>query len=253
MKVVIFSRLPKWYSPQNDRLAKKLTQEGHEVVGIITENIKTTDFIRSLRKKLGPEVIKKKILSKIQDKLKIKEKAFDGIDNKEFDQNSSHYDTSIFRVTSHNSSECEKLLTQLNPEILILKGCGIIKNNILDIPEVGTINPHYAKLPDYRGMDVTEWSVFYGERCEVSIHWVSEAIDTGEVIASKKISSQRGDTLGDLREKSAKVSIELISDAINKIEHGECKPEFDLNMFGLQYFEMHPRIRKITEMRLRKA
>src|SRR6185295_10790436 len=64
----------------------------------------------------------------------------------------------VYRVASHNSKETVEIVSGLKPDVLVLRGCGIIKSAILQIPRVATINPHYALLPAYRGMDVTEWS-----------------------------------------------------------------------------------------------
>lgn len=116
---------------------------------------------------------------------------------------------------------------------------------------IGTINPHYALLPDYRGVDVTEWSVLLGDPAAVSIHWVLEEIDAGSVITSRRIEIERGDTLGDLREKSAALASDLIAEAIRRIEFGVATTPGKRSIEGRQYFTTHPRLRQLAELRLK--
>ena len=100
--------------------------------------------------------------------------------------------------------------------MLVLRGCGIVKGGILSLPRYGAINPHYALLPAYRGMEVTEWSVLHGDPVAVSVHWVHEAVDAGGVIVSKRIEIEPGDSLGDLREKCAALAADLLAEALRR-------------------------------------
>lgn len=50
----------------------------------------------------------------------------------------------VFLVKSHNSAECVQILRDLEPDLIVLRGCGIVKKQVLEIPKIGVINPHYA-------------------------------------------------------------------------------------------------------------
>jgi methionyl-tRNA formyltransferase len=160
-------------------------------------------------------------------------------------------DAPVHFVASHNSDECVELVKRLQPEVIVLRGCGIVNKQVLAVPTLGTINPHYAVLPAYRGMETTEWSVLHGDPCAVSVHWVAEAVDAGGVITSRLINVESGDEIGSLREKSAVLAAELLAEALNKIQSGAARPRFMPTVEGRQYFVMHPRLRQLTEMRLR--
>lgn len=157
MKIVLFSRVPRWYSFKNERLARRLTADGHDILGVIVEQTSTLKSIREWIWKLGFKVFVKKVFQKISGKKP--QAAKNEIDTAK----DVKVSPKVFFVKSHNSPECVEIMNDLQPEVLVLRGCGIIKKQILDVPKFGTINPHYALLPAYRGMDVTEWSAIHGD------------------------------------------------------------------------------------------
>jgi folate-dependent phosphoribosylglycinamide formyltransferase PurN len=249
MRIVMFARVPRWYSFKQDRLAKRLQAEGHETIGIVVEQTKTLASLREWRHKYGPHVMMRKIASKLVRQA--------GMTSSSQQQNANpadklpRCDAPVYFVASHNSDECVEVVKRLQPEVIVLRGCGIVKKQVLAVPTLGTINPHYAVLPAYRGMEVTEWSALHGDPCAVSVHWVAEAVDAGGVITSRPINVERGDDIGNLREKAAVIAAELLAEALNKIQSGVARPGFVPIVKGRQYFVMHPRLRKLAEMRLR--
>lgn len=254
MRIVMFAKAPRWYSFRVDRLTKRLISEGVEIAGIVVEKMATLDAFREWMLKLGPRVVLRKLVRKGLSMLGSQVARY--LARKTTSEDDSHEtkaapEPPVFFVASHNSPECIELLRRLRPELIVLRGCGIIGKQTLEMSGIGTINPHYALLPDYRGVDVTEWSVLIGDPVAVSVHWVLEEIDAGTVITSRCIEVERGDTLGDLREKSAALASELIAETIRRIEFGVATTPDKRNIEGRQYFTMHPRLRQLAELRLK--
>ena len=158
----------------------------------------------------------------------------------------------IFVVENHNSKKCGNILKDIKTDLLVLFGTGIIKKHILDIPKFGCIGAHYGILPKYRGMNVTEWAVFYGDPVGISIFFVDAKIDTGGIITTQEILIEYGDTIKSLREKSNIASNELLLQTVKKMikNHGEISSCSQEANEGKQYFVMHPRLRAIVESRL---
>ena len=248
MRLVMFARVPRWYSFKQDRLAKRLQAEGHEIVGIVVEQTRTLASLLEWRHKYGSRVLIEKVASKLVGRTG---RTSTPRQHTKLDDRLPPCDAPVYYVASHNSDECVGILKRLRPEVIVLRGCGIIKKQVLAVPTLGTINPHYGVLPAYRGMEVTEWSVLHGDPCAVSVHWVSEAVDTGGVIASRTINVERGDHLGHLREKAAVLAAELLVEALDIIQSGAARPRVMPTDEGRQYFVMHPRLRHLAEMRLR--
>lgn len=89
----------------------------------------------------------------------------------------------IYYYEDPNESKMEATLKSLVPDYIVLAGSGIIKSNILDIPLKGTLNAHPAILPNYRGVNVVEYTILNGDSLGATLHYVDEGIDTGEVIS----------------------------------------------------------------------
>jgi methionyl-tRNA formyltransferase len=251
MKVVLFSRVPAWYSFRGDRLVTRLTQAGHEVVGVVVERTSTVASLREWIWKLGPGVVLTKAVKK-----GLKLILGHGHSNGHAGGNAPPQGTvnpPVYVVASHNSGACIELVRSLQPDVLILRGCGIIKWPILEIPKLGTLNPHYAVLPAYRGVDVTEWAALHGDPVAVSVHFVAEGVDTGAVLASRRITIEPGDTLGRLREKSAALAVDLFLEVLDRLAAGTSVPRTQPVTEGKQYFSMHPRLRHLANERLRSA
>lgn len=245
MRLVLFSRVPRWYSFKNERLVRRLTADGHHVEGVIVEQTSTIQSIREWIFKLGFKVFITKAVRKLTGKKPATVAELD---------TAAHVKVSpkVFFVRSHNSPECMEIMKRLQPEVLVLRGCGIIKKAVLDIPQIGTINPHYALLPAYRGMDVTEWCAIHGDPIAVSVHTVNQGVDTGVVLKSRRIPPASTDTTGTLRDKCAALAPVLISEALADIAKSKKLPDGFNMEGGRQYYQMHHRLKKLTDARLRK-
>jgi methionyl-tRNA formyltransferase len=243
----MFARVPGWYSFRRDRLARRFEAEGHEVVGIVVQKTATLASLREWMHKLGFRVIVRKVIERLVTGSPGERRDMDDAPRV---VNYPPCKAEVYRIASHNSYECLKIVAELRPDIVMLRGCLIIDKNVLQIPTFGTINPHYALLPAYRGMEVTEWSVLHGDPCGVSVHWVTEAVDAGEVIVSQRIDVKPGDTLGKLREKCAALSVDLLIKALRRIESDKLCAKVSAESGGRQYFVMHPRLYQLAGRRL---
>ena len=147
---------------------------------------------------------------------------------------------SVIEVGKENSYKAEKKVKMLNPDLLILLGTGIIRKNILKIPNQGTIHVHQGYLPKYRGVNTIEWSVYHNHAIYISAHFVSPGIDTGDIIKRIRISYNNHDDITSIREKCKNRAIKLIIETIEKISTGSEERIKQTKSEGNQYFEMHP-------------
>ena len=261
MRLVLFSRVPRWYSFRDDRLVRRLAADGHEVAAVVAERTKTLKSAREWLLKLGPRVFWAKAVSKGLRLAGLKRgPGANGGGRGEAPEQSpaaraASADPPVYRVASHNSPECVGLVRSLDPDVIVLRGCGIIKKDVLEIPRLGVINPHYALLPAYRGMDVTEWSALHGDPVAVSVHTVNEGVDTGAVLVSRLVEVEPGDTVGALRDKSAALAVELLAEALRRVGGAGAATADAPQMSdaGRQYFSMHPRLRELANERLRQT
>lgn len=79
----------------------------------------------------------------------------------------------------------------------------ILRKSIINIAKMGFINCHAGLLPYYRGRNVLNWALINGEKeFGVTVHFVDEGIDTGDIILQQKVDILDNDDYGTLLEKA---------------------------------------------------
>ena len=104
-------------------------------------------------------------------------------------------------------------------------------------------------LPHYRGMNVLEWSLFHGDQIGVTIHFISEGVDTGPILLQRNIEIENGDTIDSLRDKSLPMSVEMLAEIISRLKTGRIDRIEQREDEGKQYFVMHDRLKDLVERR----
>ena len=62
----------------------------------------------------------------------------------------------------------------------------IFRTEIINIPKYKTINCHAGKLPFYRGRNILNWALINDEKeFGITVHYVDEGIDTGDIILQR--------------------------------------------------------------------
>jgi methionyl-tRNA formyltransferase len=139
----------------------------------------------------------------------------------------------------------------LRPDVLVLVGADIVPESLLSLPRLGTVNAHYGLLPEYRGMNVTEWSVYRGAPVGVSVHLVDAGIDTGPILLREAIALEPGETFATLRRKHQELAARLLVRAVCDLRDGTARPVPQRASDGRQYYRMHRALRREAEARLR--
>ena len=119
-------------------------------------------------------------------------------------------------------NEYEEILNY-HPDIIITCAYGqIIPKVVLDYPEYGCINVHASLLPKYRGASPISKCIYNGEtKTGITIMYMDEGIDTGNIIHAREIEIAENDTLGTLSEKLSHLGAKLLLDTLPKIIEGE--------------------------------
>lgn len=87
------------------------------------------------------------------------------------------------RVVNYRDGSAAEALRVFMPWLGISLGAPILPSELFDGPKIGTINIHKSLLPDYRGMPPGFWELYDGAPTSgVSIHWVNQGLDTGDLV-----------------------------------------------------------------------
>jgi methionyl-tRNA formyltransferase len=122
-----------------------------------------------------------------------------------------------------NSNSVFDFLKSKNLDYIFVYGTGIIGKNIIEAYPKKIINMHLGLSPYYRGAGTNFWPVVNAELeyCGLTIHFLDEGVDTGDLISRGRAKAAKDDTIHSLGNKIIKVGINLICESIKKINQKE--------------------------------
>jgi len=128
----------------------------------------------------------------------------------------------IFFADSLHSPQILSRIKKLTPDIAISVFFGyLLKKNFLELFPEGCINLHPGYLPYNKGAFPNVWSIIEGTPSGVTIHYVDDGIDTGEIITQKKVDVEFTDTGESLYRKLEQASIELFKETWPDLKEGK--------------------------------
>ncbi len=116
-------------------------------------------------------------------------------------------------------------ILEANPDIIITCAYGqIIPKVLLDAPKYGCINVHASLLPKYRGGAPIHHALIDGEeQTGITIMYMDEAMDSGDIISQEKYLIQEQDNVGTLHDILAKMGANLLIETLPSILRGDNK------------------------------
>jgi methionyl-tRNA formyltransferase len=110
------------------------------------------------------------------------------------------------------------LLRRERIDIAIQGGIGILKAEHIAIPRLGWINVHPGRLPAYRGNSCPEWALYEDAPIVATAHLIDEGIDTGPVIAERRLTVPEGWSYADLRAQLYSHCAAVLIEALDRLE-----------------------------------
>ena len=118
-------------------------------------------------------------------------------------------------------------LKQYEADVFVVAAFGqILSQEILDMPQYGSLNIHASLLPKYRGASPIQHVIIDGEEeTGVTIMQMDAGIDTGDMLYKKTIGIDSEDTYESLHDKLMVIGGEAIVEALELLESGALVPE----------------------------
>ena len=218
-------------NPGNIFLANLLSEHFHVAGMIILEEKSKTfpeklDFWFKAARKYGLyKTINKYVYLKLihrTEKAKCINVTYYSANDRELDY---RFETEIMRTSDINSDETAHFIASKDPDVIAVCGSKVLKPKIFKQARKGTVNIHCGITPDYRSANPVEWALFNRDfdRVGVTIHFVNEGVDTGDVIYQKNIGVQRGDTVSSIYARDIREGAGLMIKAIEDIAEGKVK------------------------------
>ncbi|MBO5255501.1 MAG: phosphoribosylglycinamide formyltransferase [Opitutales bacterium] len=126
------------------------------------------------------------------------------------------------RFTEESENNYIDFVKKHNPELIVLAGfMRILPEKFVSKFGSKTINLHPSILPAYKGKDAIKRAFEAKEKqCGCTVHWVSNELDSGTIIAQSKVDIYESDTLESLESKvhsaEHKLLVSVIADFAKK-------------------------------------
>ena len=116
-------------------------------------------------------------------------------------------------------------ILDLNADMIITCAYGqIIPKEILDFPKYGCINVHASLLPCLRGGSPLHHAIIDGyDKTGVTIMYMDEGMDTGDIITQSEILITDSDNVGTIHDKLSQLGSDLLLKTLPDIIHGNAK------------------------------
>ena len=169
---------------------KRLVEDGHELCGVFTQPDKPRN-----RNKVTFSPVKEYALS---------------------------HGLTVYQPTKLRDGTALELVKSLAPELIVVVAYGrILPKDILDVPPLGCVNVHASLLPKYRGSAPINWAMLNGDaETGVSIMYMAEELDAGDVILTAKTPIDPEEDLPSLWDRLAKVGAEALAEALPLLAAG---------------------------------
>lgn len=135
-----------------------------------------------------------------------------------------------------NSAEFIEIVDGYNCDLFVsLSFNQIFKKEIIEKPRLGIINCHAGKLPFYRGRNILNWALINDEReFGVTVHYVDQGIDTGDIIRQRSYPISDNDDYGTLLQRAYTGCAEILDQVIEDFLRGDVmrQPQIDIHPYG---------------------
>ncbi len=120
------------------------------------------------------------------------------------------------------SPEGVAAVSEIAPDVIVTAAYGqILPKSVLALPRLGCINVHGSLLPRYRGGAPIQRSIIDGEKVTgVTLMYMAEGLDTGDMIAKVEVPITDEDTAGTMFEKLSEAGSKLLLEWLPRIADG---------------------------------
>jgi phosphoribosylglycinamide formyltransferase-1 len=119
-------------------------------------------------------------------------------------------DHTLFDSRESYDTALVEMIQEYDPELVVLCGFMRILTPVFT-SQIKAINLHPSLLPAFKGARAIERSFESDETiCGVSVHWVSDELDGGDIILQKSFTKNPNDTLEEFSAKIREIEHEIL-------------------------------------------
>lgn len=184
---IVFMGTPQFAVPSLEMLLK----EGYNIVGVVTQ----PDRPQGRKKVLTPTPVKEAALK---------------------------HGIPVLQPQRLRNAEAVQEVAAFQPDLIVTAAFGqILPKAVLDLPKHGCLNVHGSLLPKYRGGAPIQRAIINGEKeTGITLMYMAEGLDTGDMIAKSVVPIEEEDTSGSLFEKLSIAGAQLLKEQLPLILEG---------------------------------
>jgi phosphatidyl-myo-inositol dimannoside synthase len=216
LRVVVLTRTGR---SSGMRLARAIERSGHNLCGVLAE--RRSSMIRRLVRRRGFATLLRThgagfLLSRLLGSLRCRGAA--GTEGGTLQQ-------PVTVVVALNSDRAVKLLQDWRPDLVVVANAPILQPRIISHGRLGAVNFHSGHLPEYGGLASEFWALYEGENeAWVTIHGVTEKLDSGDIMAECPVAIERGETPDSLHAKCIAAAERLLVETLDRFACGGAVP-----------------------------
>jgi methionyl-tRNA formyltransferase len=114
-------------------------------------------------------------------------------------------------------------VARFKPDVIVVASFPrIIPESVFATARIGALNMHASALPRHRGVDGIFGTYWDDEHdAAMTIHWINERIDAGDIAAQRSLPLARGRPSRELYMELAAVGVELLAGVLERVASGD--------------------------------
>ncbi len=131
----------------------------------------------------------------------------------------------VWQPEKMKTNEVYLRLQSIQPDLIVTAAFGrLLSQKHLSIPPLGVLNVHASLLPNLRGAAPIQWAILNGfSETGITIMKTELAMDSGPILAQRKIPITADDSYASLERKLAELGSELLCETIPLYVNGQIK------------------------------
>ena len=128
----------------------------------------------------------------------------------------------FFNLRGFETKKPSQQIRALAPDLIVVMAYGqILPRSVLDIPPIACLNLHASLLPRHRGAAPIQAAIVAGDtETGITVMYVDEGLDTGDILLQKKLPILPDETGGSLHDRLAQLAPEALLGALDLLADG---------------------------------
>src|SRR3954463_15494638 len=132
----------------------------------------------------------------------------------------------VLQPSKIRAADAVARIGEFKPDVVVVMAYGqILPRAVLDIPRIACLNLHASLLPRHRGAAPIQAAIVAGEsETGVTVMYMDEGLDTGDVLLEKRIAIAPDETGGSLHDRLAQIAPPAFGGGLHRLPRGKGPP-----------------------------